>query len=115
MAGLVAAVRLRELGTEATVLEKGTRAGGSMLLSSGVVWRHRSTVAFREECPRGDPVLQEAIVERLDESLDWIESLGVRAAERETGNPRTVGRRFDPHALTEALLRRAGDVRLGSR
>jgi NADPH-dependent 2,4-dienoyl-CoA reductase/sulfur reductase-like enzyme len=39
MAGLVAAARARELGAEPVVLEKGNRAGGSMLLSSGVVWR----------------------------------------------------------------------------
>jgi succinate dehydrogenase/fumarate reductase flavoprotein subunit len=31
----------------------------------------------------------------------------------ETGNPRTIGKRFDPRGLTEALVRVAGDVRLG--
>jgi succinate dehydrogenase/fumarate reductase flavoprotein subunit len=31
----------------------------------------------------------------------------------ETRNPRTVGRRFDPSGLTEALTRAAGDVRTG--
>jgi fumarate reductase flavoprotein subunit len=31
---------------------------------------------------------------------------------RETGNPRTTGRRFDPAGLTGVLARRAGDVRL---
>ena len=40
MAGLVTAVRARELGLAAAVYEKGTRPGRSMLLSSGVVWRH---------------------------------------------------------------------------
>ena len=58
MAGLVAAARARELGAEVVVLEKGDRCGGSMLLSSGVIWRHRSLAEFREECPGGDPVLQ---------------------------------------------------------
>jgi succinate dehydrogenase/fumarate reductase flavoprotein subunit len=33
--------------------------------------------------------------------------------EHETGNPRTVGKRFDTRGLTEALVRAAGDVRLG--
>lgn len=113
MAGLVAAARLRELGVDATVLEKGDRAGGSMLLSSGVVWRHRSLEAFREECPGGDPLLQETIVERLDESLGWLESLGAPVVERETGNPLTTGRRFDPHGLVEALVRQVGEIRLG--
>ena len=54
MAGLVAAVRLRELGVETVVLEKGTRAGGSMLLSSCVVWRFRTAEEFARECPAGD-------------------------------------------------------------
>jgi succinate dehydrogenase/fumarate reductase flavoprotein subunit len=83
-----------------------------MLLSSGVVWRHHSVEDFRAECPGGELSLQRRIVEELDDALDWLESLGARPAARETGNPLTVGRRFDPHALTEALVRAAGDVRL---
>jgi succinate dehydrogenase/fumarate reductase flavoprotein subunit len=113
MAGLVAAARARELGAEPLVLEKGDRAGGSMLLSSGVVWRYRSLEAFRAECPGGDPALQREIVERLDEAIEWLESLGAPVVEQETGNPRTVGKRFDPPGLTEALVRAAGQVDLG--
>jgi succinate dehydrogenase/fumarate reductase flavoprotein subunit len=95
------------------VLEKGDRPGGSMLLSSGVVWRHVDVEGFREDCPDGDPALQRRIVEELDEALDWLESLGAEPLQRETGNPRTVGRRFDPRQLTQVLVRAAGDVRLG--
>ena len=112
MAGLVTAARARELGAEPVVLEKGDRAGGSMLLSSGVVWRHRSLDDFRAECPGGDPALQRLIVERLDEALEWLERLGAPVVSRETGNPRTVGWRFEPKGLTEALVRVAGDPRL---
>jgi succinate dehydrogenase/fumarate reductase flavoprotein subunit len=114
MAGLVAAARARELGAAPVVVEKGDRAGGSLLLSSGVIWRHRTVEAFREECPGGDPALQRRVVEELDEALDWLASLGAEPLERETGNLRTVGRRFDPRALTERLLRAAGDVRLST-
>jgi fumarate reductase flavoprotein subunit len=112
MAGLCAAARARELGLDVVVHEKGDRAGGSMLLSSCVVWRHRTLELFREECPRGDPALQRAVVEELDEALAWLESLGAPVLARETGNPRTVGWRFDPSGLTAALVRAAGDVRL---
>ena len=112
MAGLCAAARARELGATPTVLEKGDRPGGSMLLSSGVVWRYRSLDDFRSECPDGDPRLQWQIVERLDDALDWLESLGAPVVEVETRNPRTVGRRFDPRGLTEVLVRAAGDVQL---
>lgn len=113
MAGLVAAARARELGAIPVVLEKGNRPGGSMLLSSGVVWRHHSLDDFRAECPDGDPALQRRIVEGLDDALDWLESFGVEPVAQRTGNPHTVGRRFDPRNLTDALVRAAGDVRLG--
>ena len=113
MAGLVAAARARELGAEPVVLEKGDRPGGSMLLSSGVIWRYRTVEEFQAECPGGDPDLQAAIVERLDEALEWLESLGARVTERETGNPRTVGMRFDTRALTEKLAQKADQVLFG--
>src|SRR5436190_7243986 len=113
MAGLCAAARARELGASPTVLEKGDRPGGSMLLSSGVVWRYRLLEDFRRECPDGDPSLQHLIVERLDDALDWLESLGAPVVRKETGNPRTVGRRFDPRRLTDALVRAAGAVQTG--
>ena len=114
MAGLCAAAQARALGADVVVLEKGDHAGGSMLWSSGVVWRHRRWEDFRAECPDGDPVLQRAVWEELDAGLDWLESLGAPVTERSTGNPRTSGRRFDPAGLTAALSRAAGDVRVGT-
>jgi hypothetical protein len=112
MAGLVAAARLRELGRDVRVREKGTRLGGSMLLSSCVLWRHREWEGFRSECPGGDERLQRLVWERLDDALDWLVSLGAEPTWQETGNPRTTGKRFDPRALTEVLAARAGDVAL---
>jgi succinate dehydrogenase/fumarate reductase flavoprotein subunit len=103
MAGLVAAARLRELGREVVVREKGTRAGGSMLLSSCVIWRHREWDAFRGECPAGDQRLQQVVWERLDDAIAWLESRGAPVVRRETGNPSTVGRRFDPRGIVAAL------------
>src|SRR5262245_33789001 len=114
MAGLCAAARVRELGGRAVVHERGHRAGGSMLLSSCVVWRYRTFEDFRAECPGGDPALQRLVVDELDDALAWLRSLGAPVVWEETGNPRTVGLRFDPHGLTDALVRAAGDVRLGS-
>jgi succinate dehydrogenase/fumarate reductase flavoprotein subunit len=112
MAGLVAAARARELGADVVVLEKGDRPGGSMLLSSGVVWRYRDWDRFRAECPAGDLRLQRLVWERLDDDLAWLESLGASVLERETGNPLTTGVRLDPRKLTEALASRGGEVRL---
>src|SRR5581483_8169797 len=105
MAGLVCAARARELGLRPRLIEKGTRPGGSMLLSSCVIWRHLDFDAFRADCPDGDPVLQRLIWERLDEALDWLVSLGAEPVWDDTENPRTTGKRFDPRALTELLAR----------
>src|SRR5256885_13063372 len=114
MAGLVAAARLRELGHEPCVLEKGPRAGGSMLLSSCVVWRHLEWERFRAECPGGDELLQRLIWERLDESLRWLESLGAEPVWRDTENQLTTGRRYEPRALTRLLVAAVGDVELAT-
>jgi fumarate reductase flavoprotein subunit len=112
MAGLAAAAEARRRGARVVVLEKGDRPGGSMLLSSGVIWRHRELDRFRDECPAGDPALQRLLFDRLDEDLAWLESLGALVTERGTGNPATTGLRFEPAGLTRALVAGAGDVRL---
>ena len=70
MAGLAAAAHARSLGADVVVMEKGSRAGGSMLLSSGMAWRHRTFELFREECPAGDPELQRLLDEVRDRRLD---------------------------------------------
>jgi fumarate reductase flavoprotein subunit len=112
MAGLVAAARARELGADVVVHEKGDRPGGSMYLSSGVVWRYRDWERFRAECPGGDARLQRLVWDQLDDGLTWLESLGAPVVERETGNPLTTGLRFDPKSLTATLARRCGELRL---
>jgi fumarate reductase flavoprotein subunit len=112
MAGLCAAAEATSRGARVVVLEKGDRPGGSMLWSSGVVWRHRRFEDFRAECPAGDPSLQRVVWEEMDPGLDWLERLGAPVRERGTGNPLTTGRRFDTGGLTAALVAAAGDVRL---
>jgi succinate dehydrogenase/fumarate reductase flavoprotein subunit len=111
MAGLVAAAHARRRGATVLLLEKLPRAGGSMRLSSGVIWRHRRLEEFRAECPDGDPELQRTVFDRLDADLDWLEALGAPVIERDTGNPRTAGRRFDVEGLVAALSRAAGPAR----
>jgi succinate dehydrogenase/fumarate reductase flavoprotein subunit len=108
MAGLAAAAQARSRGAQVQLYEKGDRCGGSMLLSSGVIWRHRQFERFRRECPRGEEALQRTIFERLDGDLEWLESLGAKATERDTGNPVTTGSRFDTEALTRTLFEAAG-------
>jgi fumarate reductase flavoprotein subunit len=114
MAGLVAAAQAWARGARVEIFEKGDRCGGSMLLSSGVIWRHREFSRFRAECPGGEERLQRTLFERLDAGLEWLESLGAEPIERGTGNPATTGGRWDTRALTEMLVAAAGgQVRLG--
>lgn len=112
MAGLVAAAEARRLGAKPLVLEKLERLGGSMRLSSGVIWRHRELASFRAECPAGEERLQRLVFERLDEDLRWLESLGAPVLARDTGNPLTTGVRYEPAGLTAALAAAAGEVKL---
>src|SRR3954452_14148701 len=99
MAGLAAAARARELDCAPVVYEKGTRAGGSMLRSSCVIWRFREWDDYRAECPGGDERLQRVVWAPLDDAVAWLESLGAPVVAHATGNPRTVGKRFDPRGL----------------
>ena len=80
-----------------------------MLLSSCVPWRHRDFADFRAECPGGDERLQRLVWERFDDALEWLVARGAPVVWEETRNPRTVGKRFDPRGLVEALR---GDVDL---
>jgi succinate dehydrogenase/fumarate reductase flavoprotein subunit len=114
MGGLVAAAEAARLGARVELREKGHRAGGNMLLSSGMIWRHRDFERFRAECPAGDPALQRTVFDRLDADLAWLESLGAGPLARETGNPLTAGAQFDTRRLTGALVSAAGgEVRFG--
>jgi fumarate reductase flavoprotein subunit len=111
MGGLCAAARARELGAKPVVFEKGDHPGGSMLLSSGVVWRFRDLAEFRQECPSGDPGLQQQVIEQLDDGVAWLESLRAPVVARGE-NPQTIFVRFDPRGTTDALVRAAGDPRV---
>ncbi len=102
-AGLVAALQALEFGARVTLLEKGDRVGGSILYSSGYIWSYKDLPTFRREAPGGDPVLQRLILESLEADLDWLEENTVPALTRETGNPITIGARFDPKQVVAAL------------
>lgn len=103
MGGLAAAARARELGASVTVFEKGDRPGGSMLLSSGMVWRYKQWAEFRRQCPDGDSAIQKLVHDRFDDAVAWLEGLGAPVVSRDTGNELTTGVRFDPIGLTDVL------------
>ena len=109
MAGLAAAAHARARGASVLLLEKGDRPGGAMRLSSGVIWRHarlRATSApsARAATRRSSGSCSSA---STPTSTGWRRSAR-RVTERETGNPRTTGVRFDTAGLTTALARAGG-------
>ena len=118
LAGLVAARRALELGARVTLLEKGDRLGGSFAYSSGYVWSYKDLQTFREEAPGGDETLQRLILDRLGTGLIWLEDLGAPVLSRETGNPLTIGARFEPGptvtALSDRIAASEGQVFLGA-
>src|SRR5437870_393013 len=100
MAGLAAAAT----AGGADGYEKGDRPGGSLALSSGVIWRYREWEEFRRQCSGGDEELQRVVWEGLDDAIEWLETLGAPVVEHSTGNPLTVGKRFDTSGLVDALM-----------
>jgi succinate dehydrogenase/fumarate reductase flavoprotein subunit len=106
LAGLTAALRATELGTQVTLLEKGASPGGSFVYSSGYIWSYVDLPTFRREAPGGDAELQRLILERLGSGLRWLEGAGGALIARETGNPLTFGARFDPDRTVSALVDR---------
>jgi len=118
LAGLTAALRAVELGARVTLLEKGDRPGGSFIYSSGYIWSYKDLRTFRREAPGGDPVLQKLVLERLEPCLEWLEGLGIPALTRETGNPRTVGARFNSEQtvarLAERITTTGGRILMGT-
>ncbi|WP_436933741.1 FAD-dependent oxidoreductase [Halovenus marina] len=81
MAGLSAGVQAVERGNDVVVLEKGERAGGSMRISAGLIWSYETLAEAQENVPKGNPALQQLVVENLDDGFEWIESLGVEVKE----------------------------------
>ena len=113
MAGLCAAVAALEKDADVLVLEKGTRFGGSMALSNGIVWTFAREADVRQLVPQGDPALQDLLVAGLDESMEWLTAQGVELEPHREFLGHGHGRTASPPQMTAALADRIG--RLGGR
>jgi succinate dehydrogenase/fumarate reductase flavoprotein subunit len=77
MAGLCAALAVAERGARVLVVEKGTRLGGSMFLSNGIVWTYAHEADVRRLVPDGDHALQDLLVTNLAAGMAWLRAHGV--------------------------------------
>lgn len=116
MAGLIAAIEALHQDAEVLVVEKGPRAGGSMYLSAGIIYTYDSVERAREDVPNGDPELQRLVVERKDDDLEWLSSLGFELRDPTGDVTFGSGKQVDPKPFTEQLVARieelGGEVRL---
>ena len=118
LAGLVAACEAADSGAQVVVFERDRDPIGATGASAGWLWRYLDARQARLFAPHGDPQVQAAIVESLDQDVAWLEQVGVRLEARETGRAHTRGVRIDPRrtqrVLVDRLERRDSDaVRCG--
>jgi len=106
MAGLCAAIAALESGADVLVIEKGTRPGGSMALSHGLIWTFADKAQLREEIPDGNDALQDFIVDELCDAFPWLERQGVRLSEETDFQWYGSGRRSEPAQMADALTER---------
>lgn len=106
MSGLCASIAALEEGATVITLEKGTRFGGSMLLSQGFIWNFLDTRRLKRVVPDGDESLQELIIEEADAARRWLESQGVQLGPEVGFMGSARGRTAQPPQLTDALVKR---------
>ncbi len=119
MAGLFAAARAADAGAAVTVVEKGTRLGGSAAYAAGIFWTAPDFETLRRVVPAGDPVLGRALVDGFNPAVERIRSLGVAVSESWQGQMGFgVACRVDIEGLLNALASRiesgGGRIAVGS-
>src|SRR5450759_2071371 len=100
MAGLCGAISALEKGANVLVLEKGTRFGGSMWLSNGLIWTFADRAQVRKHISDGDEALQDFLVDGLPDSLVWLASQGVELEPEQPFLGFGRGRRSNPAQMT---------------
>ncbi len=119
LAGLTAAVTAQEQGARVLLLEKAPQAGGTTVLSGGLLWTLARYEEARSKIPFGDAALQWLVYDSIDDARAWLRSLGAKMGPVEEpvlGHGR--GQTVDPvemiQLLHERFLARGGTVLLNT-
>jgi succinate dehydrogenase/fumarate reductase flavoprotein subunit len=105
MAGLTAAARAAQDGARVLVVEVASELGGSVRYA-GYAWTAPSREVVDTVLPLGDPALRHALVDRFDEGVEWIRSLGVHVGEAQPILPFGRGHAFDTNQYVDLCRRR---------
>jgi len=107
IAGLVSAVRAQEYGGEVIVLEKGTRLGGSTLLSGGYVMTNDDSTYRDSELATSEP---------LEDGLAWLNEQGVEfdgeIEDEYTGTGRILDTERFVNRMANRIEEQGGEIRL---
>jgi succinate dehydrogenase/fumarate reductase flavoprotein subunit len=110
MAGICAAIAALESGATVLIIEKGSRAGGSMWLSHGLIWTFTDKAQLRHEIPDGNEALQDIVVDRLTASHDWLQKHGVQLDPEMGFQSFGRGRIASPAQMAPTLAKRVTDL-----
>lgn len=111
IAGLTVAGACAQRGSRVAVVEVAPTVGGSARMSEGFVWTEGSMESFAEADPEGDTAAFRLILENLEASLEWVESLGVTVGDWQTMFSSGRGRQIDVveyFSKLSAMVERAG-------
>ncbi|WP_084727279.1 FAD-dependent oxidoreductase [Rhodococcoides yunnanense] len=109
MAGSTAAAHAARAGKTVCVVEIGSDVGGSARYA-GYAWTAPDHDVLDEQNPHGDPELKRLLVERFDDGVEWIRSVGV-----EVGEPQRIlsfgrGHKFDTNQYVDLCTRMVRDA-----
>ncbi|WP_240797891.1 FAD-dependent oxidoreductase [Streptomyces sp. F001] len=99
MAGLTAGARAVRKGLSVTIVEVGADVGGSARFA-GYVWTAPDHDVMDRHNPRGDVALKRALVDRFDDGIAWIRSLGVEAKDAQPILSFGRGHQFDTTTMS---------------
>ncbi|MFE6157297.1 FAD-binding protein [Streptomyces sp. NPDC056486] len=104
MAGLTAAARAVRDGLSVVVVEVAPDVGGSARYA-GYAWTAPDREIMDRHNPRGERVLTHALVDRFDDGISWIRSLGVEAKGAQAVLSFGRGHQFDTNHYVDTCRR----------